>query len=73
VDVGLLLLVATSTTAVHLGGDGVRDIGQLLLLLLEVLSRGLARVLLKPIKRLLDSVEQLGTWLASNSGINGSG
>lgn len=55
----VLLLLATSTL-VHLGGDGVGDIGQLLLLLFKVLGGGVSAVLLEPLGSLLDSVEDLG-------------
>lgn len=55
----VLLLLATSAL-VHLGGDGVGDVGQLLLLLLKVLGGGVSAVLLEPLGGLLDSVEDLG-------------
>lgn len=44
---------------VHLGGDGVGNIGQLLLLLLEVLGGCSGAVLLKPGGGLLDGLENL--------------
>lgn len=57
VELGLLAI--TAGTLVHLGGDGVSDVGQLLLLLLKVLGVGLGAVLLKPLSGLLDSLEDL--------------
>lgn len=51
-------LLARSATSVHLGSDGVGDVGKLLLLLLKVLSGGLGAVLIKPLLSLLDSVDQ---------------
>lgn len=60
---GLVLATSATGALVHLGGDGVGDVGQLLLLLLEVLSVGGGAVLLKPIGRLLDSLEDLGSML----------
>ena len=59
VDVVILLATGAASTLVHLGGDGVSDVGQLLLLLLEVLSGGVSAVLLEPLVGLLDSVEDL--------------
>lgn len=63
----LIILLGTRATGtlVHLGGDGVGDVGQLLLLLLEVLSVGSASVLLEPVGSLLDSVKNLEIRLAS--------
>lgn len=52
------LILATSTL-VHLGGDGVGDVGQLLLLLLKVLGAGVGAVLLKPLSSLLNSLKDL--------------
>jgi hypothetical protein len=49
---------ATGTASVKLGGDGVGDIAQLLLLLVEVLGNGGGSVLLKPVLGLLDSLEK---------------
>lgn len=60
VDVVVLLATGATSTLVHLGGDGVSDVGQLLLLLLEVLGSGLSAMLLEPLVGLLDSVEDLG-------------
>lgn len=60
VDLSVVIsLAARRTTLVHLGGDGVGDVGQLLLLLLEVLGSGLSAVLIEPLGSLLDSVEDL--------------
>lgn len=53
-----VILRATSTL-VHLGGDGVGDVGQLLLLLLKVLGGGVGAVLLEPLSSLLNSVKDL--------------
>jgi hypothetical protein len=63
----LVILLGTRATGtlVHLGGDGVGDVGQLLLLLLEVLSGGSASVLLEPVSGLLDSVKNLDIMLVS--------
>lgn len=52
------ILLATSVL-VHLGGDGVGDVGQLLLLLLEVLGGGVSAVLLEPLSSLLNSLKDL--------------
>lgn len=54
-----LLVAGTASATVHLGGDGVGDVGQLLLLLLKVLGIGLGAVLLQPVDGLLDGVEKL--------------
>lgn len=56
---GLIIVTARSGATVHLGGDGVGNVGQLLLLLLEVLGRGSGGVLLEPVLRLLDGIENL--------------
>lgn len=53
-----IVLRATSAL-VHLGGDGVGDVGQLLLLLLKVLGGGVGAVLLEPLGSLLNSVKDL--------------
>jgi hypothetical protein len=59
-DVGLVLLLASATSArVHLGGDGVGDVRELLLLLLEVLGGGLGAALLEPVDGLLDGLKKL--------------
>jgi hypothetical protein len=49
---------ATGTASVELGGDGVGDIAQLLLLLVKVLGDGGGGVLLEPVLSLLDSLEK---------------
>lgn len=56
-----LVVVAASATSslVHLGGDGVRDVRELLLLLLEILCSSLGGVLFEPILGLLDGIEEL--------------
>lgn len=59
VNVGLVLLTRTARTLVHLGSDGVRDVRQLLLLLLEILGGGLGAVLLEPVGSLLDGLKDL--------------
>lgn len=57
---GLVILATRGTTrAVELAGDGVGDVGQLLLLLLKVLGRGSGSVLLEPLSSLLDGVNDL--------------
>lgn len=53
------IVLGATSALVHLGGDGVGDVRQLLLLLLKVLSGGIGAVLLKPLGSLLDSVEDL--------------
>ena len=58
-EVSILLTTVTTGTLVHLGGDGVGDVGQLLLLLIEVLGGGVSAVLLEPLGSLLDSLEDL--------------
>lgn len=55
----LLLSTSVALALVHLGGDGVGNVGQLLLLLLKVLGGGLGAVLLEPLSGLLDSLEDL--------------
>lgn len=60
VEVALVLLATGAAgTRVHLGGDGVGDVGQFLLLLLKVLGGGLVAVLLEPVGGLLDGLEKL--------------
>lgn len=54
-----ILALLTASALVHLGSNGVSDVGQLLLLLLEVLGVSLGAVLLKPLGGLLDGVENL--------------
>ena len=49
-----------STLAVQLAGDWVRHIGQLLLLLLKVLSRCGGSVLVEPVSGLLNGIKNLG-------------
>lgn len=59
VDVTSVLLLAGGATSVHLGSDGVGDVGQLLLLLLKVLSASFSAVLVEPLSSLLDGIEDL--------------
>lgn len=54
----IAIILATSTL-VHLGGDGIGDVGQLLLLLLKVLRSGVGAVLLEPLSSLLNSFKNL--------------
>ena len=61
----IIALAARCTTAVQLAGDRVRDVRQLLLLLLEVLGGGSSRVLFEPVSGLLDSVEDLNRLLVT--------
>ena len=61
-EVGALLLSTSVALAlVHLGRDGVGNVGELLLLLLKVLGGGLGAVLLEPLSGLLDSLEDLNS------------
>lgn len=53
------IVLGATSTLVHLGGDGVGDVGQLLLLFLKVLGGGVGAVLLEPLGSLLDSVKNL--------------
>jgi hypothetical protein len=61
VIIGLVILRTTRSTSssVELGGDGVCDVGQLLLLLFEVFSGGGGGVLFEPVGSFLDSFEDL--------------
>lgn len=59
VEITLRLLLATRGTTVHLGSDGVGDVGQLLLLLLKVLSGSVSAVLVEPLSSLLDGIQNL--------------
>lgn len=52
-------IVLATSTLVHLGGDGVGDVGQLLLLFLKVLRGGVGAVLLEPLSSLLNSLKNL--------------
>ena len=56
---GLIVIGTASATGVELAGDGLSHAGQLLLLLLKVLSGGRGAVLVEPLGNLLDSVEKL--------------
>jgi len=64
VVVGLVVLRAAWATSasVELGRDGVGDVRQLLLLLLEVFGVGGGGVLFEPVGGLLDSFEDLFTY-----------
>lgn len=62
---GRLVLTSARTRLVDLGGDGVCDARQLLLLLVVVLGGSRGAVLLEPLEGLLDGVEdlvQLARW-----------
>lgn len=62
---GLVVCATWATSgAVKLAGDGVSDVRQLLLLLLEVLSLRGGGVLLEPVVGLLDGVQDLSRMLA---------
>ncbi len=56
---GLVTLGTASATGVELAGDGISDVGQLLLLLLKVLGGGSGAVLIEPLSSLLNGVEKL--------------
>ena len=58
--VGRRLIGSSLRGTVKLAGDWVCDVGQLLLLLLEVLGSGRGSVLLDPVGGLLDGLEKLG-------------
>lgn len=64
---GLVVVVghasSTASTAVKLAGDGVCDVAELLLLLIEVLGGGLGGVVVEPVLSLLDSIKDLFTML----------
>ena len=53
---GLVILISRSR-AIELAGDGVGHVGELLLLLLEVLGGGFGSVVLEPVCDLLNGVE----------------
>lgn len=53
----IILLSCSSGSSVHLAGDWVSDVRELLLLLLELLGGGGSGVLLEPLGGLLDGVE----------------
>ena len=55
---GLLVVTSATSRTVKLGGDGVSNVGQLLELLIEVLSDSGSRVLLKPVLSLLNGLEK---------------
>jgi hypothetical protein len=61
--IGLVVICGTRATGstVELGGDWVRDAGQLLLLLLEILSGGGGGVLFEPVSGFLNGFEDLST------------
>lgn len=61
----LSLALWSAAGAVHLGSDGVGDIGQLLLLFLKVLSGSLGTVLVKPLGGLLDGIQDLRKCIVS--------
>jgi hypothetical protein len=55
----LIIIVGTTGLAVKLAGDGVCDVRQLLLLLLEIFGGGVNGVGIEPLGGLLDGVEKL--------------
>lgn len=55
----LVITGTASATGVELAGDGIGDVGQLLLLLLKVLGGGSGTVLIEPLGSLFNSVEKL--------------
>jgi hypothetical protein len=55
----VVLATRSSGTSIQLASDGVGDIAQLLLLLLEIFGLGVLGVLLKPVGGFLDSFEKL--------------
>ena len=60
-EITLLFLLAPRSTAraVHLGSDGIGNVGQLLLLFLKVLSGSVRPILVKPLGGLLDGIQNL--------------
>jgi hypothetical protein len=59
-SIGLIVLATRSSgTGIQLAGDGVGDVAQLLLLLLEILGLSVLGVLLKPVGGFLDGFEKL--------------
>ena len=60
---GLVIVVGhasgTASAAVKLAGDGVGDIAELLLLLIEVFGSGIGGVVVEPVLDLLDGVKDL--------------
>jgi hypothetical protein len=59
VELAVIVGLATRSALVHLGSDRVSDVGQLLLLLLEVLSGSLGTVDIEPLGSLLDGIQDL--------------
>jgi hypothetical protein len=61
VRIGLVVICGTRATGstVELGGDWVRDAGQLLLLLLKILSVGGGGILFEPVSGFLNGFEDL--------------
>lgn len=55
--VSWLLRAGAGTSVVELAGDWVSDVAELLLLLIKVFLGGISRVLLEPLKSLLDGIE----------------
>jgi len=60
-EVLVVLALLAAGALVHLGRDGVRHVGQLLLLLLKVLGRSLGTALLEPLSGLLNGVQDLAS------------
>ena len=55
----LVIVTSATSSLVHLGGDGIGNVRELLLLLLEVLRSRIGCVLVEPVLSLLDGVEDL--------------
>lgn len=56
------------TAAIKLTGDGVCDVAELLLLLVEVLGLGRCGVLLEPVLSFLNGFKKLYSWSVYRSG-----
>ena len=61
----LVIVTIATSSLVHLGGDGIGNVRELLLLLLEVLRGRIGRVLIEPVVGLLDGIEKLSFSLVS--------
>ena len=61
----LVIVTSATSSLVHLGGDGIGNVRELLLLLLEVLRGRIGRVLIEPVVGLLDGIEKLSFSLVS--------
>ena len=58
-DIRLLIVTARSASRVQFAGNGVRDVGELLFLLVEVFRCGGCGVLFEPFGGFFDGVEDL--------------